>query len=345
MSVETDSVGARAASGESPGPVADNSQAPTSEGCPTPLGWADVLESVRAESAAWSLEVDGAVLHGRTLGAGRPVYFLNGITGDWELFCLLAWVLRDEFRCVLFDYRSRDSNEQASVESRPWRLTPSRLVQDLMALADSQHDSSFSVLAAPFGSLTALSALLERPERIERAVLLGGFAHRRLSRFERLLCGLGRYLSGDLSRVPLRATLQRTSHQRGFPPFDATRWDFFARNTCRTSIRDLAERASVMGTFDVRGQLSRIDRPVLLIRTEHEGAIFAAGEDELERDLLRATSELIPLAGQLAYLTHPHRVAKAVRSFLGDATLGQPGSCAGIGLDNSCCADHKDESP
>jgi pimeloyl-ACP methyl ester carboxylesterase len=299
------------------------------------LGWAEVLASFRAESAAWSVDVDGRSVQGRTLGVGRPLYFLNGISGDCELFCLLAWLLRDEFRCVLFDYPSGGAKG----------LTAARFVGDLMAVADAQHDRTFCLFAAPFGSLIALSALAEHPERIVGAIVLGGFARRRLSPFERLLCGLGRYVRGDLSRVPLRNTLQQASHQRGFPPFDATRWDFFVQNTNRTSVRDLAERASLMGRFDVTGGLSRIERPVLLIRTEHEGAVSAAGQDELERGLRQAKSESIPLAGQLAYLTHPHRVAKVVRSFFGEPTSEQSASCGTIGLDNSCCADHKDESP
>jgi pimeloyl-ACP methyl ester carboxylesterase len=331
MSVETDIAGDASAAKAT---HATEQSPPSSEGCPTPLGWAEVLQSFRAESAAWSLDVEGGLLRGRTLGRGRPFYFLNGISGNCELFCLLAWLLRDDFRCVLFDYRNGDSK----------RLTSSQLVDDLLAVADAQHDRTFSIFAAPFGSLVALCALSKQPDRIERAILLGGFARRNLSLFERLLCGLGSYFPGQLSRVPLRSTLQRASHQRAFPPFDASRWDFFAQNTSQTSSRDLAERASLMATFDLRGELRHIERPVLLIRTEHEGAIFSAGEDELERGLPQVSSESIPLAGQLAYLTHPHRVAKAVRSFLGEPSSQQPASCAAVGLDNSCCADHKDES-
>jgi pimeloyl-ACP methyl ester carboxylesterase len=332
MSVETNIVGN--ASADRAGQATEQPSLPSSEGCPSPLGWAEVLQSFRAESADWSVEVEGSLLRGRSLGRGRPLYFLNGISGNCELFCLVAWLLRDDFRCVLFDYRNSDTK----------RLTAIRLVDDLIAVADAQQDRTFSIFAAPFGSLVALSALVEYPERIERAILLGGFAHRRLSPFERLLCGFGHYLPGDLSRVPLRSTLQRASHQRGFPPFDASRWDFFAQNTSQTPIRDLAERARLMATFDLRGKLPRIERPVLLIRTEHEGAVFAAAEEELERELPQVSSESIPLAGQLAYLTHPHRVAKAVRSFLGEPSSQQQASCEAIGLDNSCCADHKDES-
>ncbi len=339
MSVETDFVGNAAA--DSAGEVIEDAPRPaSSEGCPTPLGWAEVLESVRGESTAWSIDVEGSLLHGRTLGRGRPLYFLNGITGDCELFCLLAWLLREDFRCVLFDYRTHAARGPA--DSTPFSAR--RLADDLLAVADAQHDQAFSLFAAPFGSLIALSAMADHPTRIERAVLLGGFAQRRLSRFERFLCGVGRFLPGTAAQVPLRGTLQTASHQRAFPPFDATRWGFFAQNTGQSPIRDLAQRASMMDQTDLRGSLSTIQQPVLLIRAEHEGAISAAGQEELERALPRATVEHMPLAGQLAYLTHPHRVAKAVRSFLIDAAAEERPACEAVGLDNSCCADHKDES-
>jgi pimeloyl-ACP methyl ester carboxylesterase len=214
----------------------------------------------------------------------------------------------------------------------------------LIAIADALGHRTFSLFAAPFGSLIALAALMEFPVRVERAILLGGFAHRRLSMFERLLCGLGHWMPGDLSRVPLRSTLQCASHQRSFPPFDATRWDFFAQNTSRTAIGDLAERALLLAEFDLRGHLSQVQQPVLLIRTENEGAISAAGQEELARELPRASVEQMPLAGQLAYLTHPHRVARAMRSFLGGASAEERPSCEASGLDNSSAPDHKDES-
>jgi pimeloyl-ACP methyl ester carboxylesterase len=342
MPVETDFAEAASAAVHFPEQVQG---AQPSEGCPTPLGWSEVLEAFRAESSVWSIEVSGASLAGRTLGKGRPLYFLNGISGSYQLFCLLAWLLRDEFRCVLFDYRSQLQNSAPGGPTRTDRPSLVQLVGDLFAVADAQNDRVFSVLAAPFGSVVALGALVEHPERIERAILLGGFAHRRLSRFERLLCLVGHYLTGPITRVPLHGTLQLASHQRGFPPFDATRWDFFAENTGQTPICDLADRAALLRTFDVRAQLKQVRQPVLLLRTEHEGAVSSAGRDELERGLPYAKSESMPLAGQLAYLTHPHRVAKAVRSFLGEASSERPASCQAIGLDNSCCADHKDESP
>jgi pimeloyl-ACP methyl ester carboxylesterase len=342
MSVETHPVG-NASADSAEIAVEHSLEAPPSETCPSPLGWTEVLESVRAESEHWSLDVEGAVLRGQTLGRGRPLYFLNGISGNRELFCLLAWLLKDDFCCVLFDYRSRASSTRAKGQ-RTQPLTRSVLAADLIAVADAQGHPTLSLFAAQFGSLVALATLMEFPIRVEQAILLGGFARRPLSPFERLLCGLGRWMPGDISKVPLRSTLQCASHQRSFPPFDATRWDFFAQNTSRTAIGDLADRAALFASFDLRGRLSQVHQRVLLIRTENEGSISAAGQEELERELPRASVEEMPLAGQLAYLTHPHRVARAMRSFLGGGSPGERPSCEAGSLDNSSASDHKDKS-
>ena len=52
MSVETDFVDN--ASADSAGEVIEDAPRPaSSEACPSPLGWAEVLESFRAESTAW----------------------------------------------------------------------------------------------------------------------------------------------------------------------------------------------------------------------------------------------------------------------------------------------------
>jgi pimeloyl-ACP methyl ester carboxylesterase len=162
MSVETDFAGH--VSAESAGPLMplapeaatqQEAGAPSSEACPTPLGWAEVLESFRAESTPWTVDVGGSLLQGRTLGHGQPLYFLNGISGNCELFCLLAWLLRDQYHCVLFDYRDRDSHAASGASAKSERLTVERLADDLLAVADAQHDSTFCVFAAPFGSLIA----------------------------------------------------------------------------------------------------------------------------------------------------------------------------------------------
>jgi pimeloyl-ACP methyl ester carboxylesterase len=294
----------------------------TPEGCPSPLGWAEVLKAVHSQSTPWRVQAGGHTITGRTLGAGPPLYFLNGFAGTSDLYCLMVWLLRDEFRCVVFDYPAPTGT-----------LTAEKLAEGLLAVADFHGDSPFSLFATSFGSVAALTAMSEAPTRIDRVILQAGFAHRGLSATERLLSGLGRFVPGTLASVPFWNTIEHANRQRSFPPFDQTRWMFFIENAGRTPIREVARRARLVASFDYRDRLGAIRQPVLLIRSEHEGLVSAGCVEELAHGLPHATVEMLHSTGPLAHLTHPHRLAKVVRTFLGERAL--EAAAAGSG-----CLDH-----
>src|SRR6516225_9671239 len=73
-------------------------------GCPPPLEWQDVLREFHRQADAWYLDRQSYRISGRTIGSGPPLYLLNGFSGTHELYALLAWLLQDRYRCVLFDY-------------------------------------------------------------------------------------------------------------------------------------------------------------------------------------------------------------------------------------------------
>jgi pimeloyl-ACP methyl ester carboxylesterase len=289
---------------------------PPTEGepCPTPLAASEVLREFRVESDAWSIEHNGATIRGRTIGRGTPLILLNGIGGTHELYALFAWLLRDEFRCVLFDY-----------PDDPGRRTVGDFASDLFAVASAQAGDRFAMYATSFGSLVALQAMLRSPERTSRAILQGGFAHRGLSLAERGLVRLGRFLSGNVARLPLRAAVQANNHRPWFPPFDETRWNLFLENTGAVGVQAIARRAAALRDTDLRAALPQIAQRVLLVRSEGEGLVSTRSIDELAAGLPNARSEWMHTSGHLPYLTHPHRLAKLVRDFLSEsASQHQP---------------------
>jgi pimeloyl-ACP methyl ester carboxylesterase len=146
---------------------------------------------------------------------------------------------------------------------------------------------------------------------------------------------VGSMLPGSLRHVPFRVAIQRASHLRCFPPFDEGRWSFFLDRTGRTLVRDLSDRAAAVGEFDLRPRLPQIESPVLLIRSENEGLVSADCHGELERGLPNATTEMLHSTGHLSYLTHPHRLAKCLRTFIGS----QVDSPASESTSHPCSAD------
>ena len=107
----------------------------TPEGCPSPLGWAEVLKAVHSQSALWQVKVGGDTITGRTLGAGPPLYFLNGFAGNSDLYCLIVWLLRDEFRCVVFDYAAPTGTHTAEkLAPGSWRSPTFKVIRPFRCL-------------------------------------------------------------------------------------------------------------------------------------------------------------------------------------------------------------------
>src|SRR5579872_6441239 len=211
--------------------------------CPPPLAWSEVLADFHKQADSWYLDRPNYRMSGRTLGTGPPLYLLNGLSGTHELYSLLVWLLRDRYRCVLYDY---------APGPRGHVLTLDDMADDLVAIADTCDDRAPSIFATSFGGLIAMTALARHPHRFPRAIVQAGFARRSLTWFERQCIDICRHVTGRLRHFPGRGAVQRHNHRRWFPPFDGTRWQFFLDNTGSVRLAELASRAAIVRNCDLR---------------------------------------------------------------------------------------------
>lgn len=324
---------------EAPAEIAQSSRitgesAAASSGCPSPVPWRQVIDAFNADAKHWKLDRGRYELEGSTWGDGPPLYFLHGLTAKRELFSLLVWLLRDTFRCVMIDL-------PGSRRGRPMRgrLSASDIADDVFAAADFNGDKRFQLFASSFSSIVALEALAAGQDRIERAVLQGGFAHLKLSLAERVLIRLGLLMPGHLNILIFRRTIQAYSHKRWFPPFDHGRWDLYVKTSGDVPMASIARRAAIIRDYDGRPKLGQIRQPVMLVRSEGEGIISSAAHEELASGLPDSRTEWLHSSGHLPFLTHPHRLANLIRPFyLGEAPV-EP--CA----DAACAANEPEPDP
>jgi pimeloyl-ACP methyl ester carboxylesterase len=281
------------------------------DGCPTPLGWKQVLETFHEQSTAWEVPRSNYTLRGRTWGNGPPLYLLCGMGGTSDSFCLLVYLLRDLFRCVVFDYPGTRDATSAGSNSKLESLR-----DDLLAIADFHGDRHFDLFATSFGSLVALETLLIAPDRVGHAVIQGGFCHRNLSFAERAIVRVGSLLPGRLRSLPGSKLVQEQNHRRWFPSLDPSRWQFFVDDAGQVSNATLAWRGALIRDTDLRSVLTLIQQPVLLIQCEGDGLVSRNCYDELAQGLPNAKTEWMHSAGHVPHLTNPHRLAKSIRDFL-----------------------------
>ncbi|REJ86337.1 MAG: alpha/beta hydrolase [Planctomycetota bacterium] len=279
------------------------------EPCPTPLAWQQVITAVHEEREEFTFACGGGRLRGATFGRGRPLYFLGPIAGDWDLFGLTAWLLREDYRCTFVELPSLGYTTDAATYL-------AECADAVIAAADQLEDGRIALLGASFGATVALAVMGAHTDRVETAVLFSATAGRRLTLIERAMLVWGGLLPGRLRQLPGWKGIQEQNHRRWFPPFDHSRFEFLLQNLGETSIAGAARRQAVLGGVDLRSRLAQIDQRVLVVRTEGEGRILAEHQRELQGALPAAVVEEMHNTGQLPYLTHPHRVAKLVRGFL-----------------------------
>ena len=257
------------------------------------------------------MNANGVEISGRTWGDGPPIYFLNGLNGTCDLFALSAWLFREDFRCVFFDYAA--SNTPRGIDD---------IVEDVFTIADHHGDNSVMLYGAEFGAMVALSAMKARPERVSRAVLQSAFARRRWTLSEKALFKLVDFWQNkSMADLPTHGFLTQQNNRPWFPPFDFGRWKFFADNVGSVPVRDVIARARMLGKADLRKDISQLAQPVYLVYTEGVGSRVNKQQQELESQLPNVQSEWLHTCGALPFLTHPHRLKKLIYPFLTEETL------------------------
>jgi aminoacrylate hydrolase len=286
----------------------------TQEGCPTPLAWQQVVDSVRREGVSHCCDTETTRMSAVSFGSGPPVYLLPGFLGDHEPVALIGWLLREEFTCVMVD-------PPASAFSK--RVAPADLLgrwaDSVLKLADRQGHDRLRIYGTSFGSQLALQMMITDPNRLLSVALHCAFARWRLTLFEKLVVALGRRSRRTVGGLKSAMRIQQQNNRRWFPSFDTTRWEFHRQNIAATPASEAALRAHIAARVDLRAGLPQADVPTLLIQTEGDGPAALAAQEDLLSRLPNVHVEQLDNTGRLPHLTHPHRLMKLLRNFWDDS--------------------------
>ncbi|HUQ70512.1 MAG TPA: alpha/beta hydrolase [Planctomycetaceae bacterium] len=315
------------------------------EGCPPPLRCRQVAENWHAIAEPWSLPDSRLGTHGTQAGTGTPLYFLNAFGGCAELFTLIAWLLRDQHRCVLMDWSSSagrhdhgsawswasgsvGTGTQSRARGTRKTSTLDDFADDILAAADHLGDRAFAVYGANFGTAVAARLAVNEPDRVTSVVLQGAWEQRRLSLGERALAWWYRGSNKSLSSWTSREEFQTANHRIWFPPLDPDRWAWFLEMTGSIPLALMAAQARAIDGVDLTHDYARLACPTMLLATEGAGRWSLDGQERIAAAHPRFRYEYLHSTGQHPYLTHPHRIAKLVKGHLSGEAESAEGCCS-----------------
>lgn len=279
--------------------------------CSTSLSMIQIVEKYEEESEQWEMESNLGLVKGRSIGEGEPVYFLNGAGLKSIHYSPVAWLLKDHYKCVLFDsplyFPQTCRRSKVSIES---------LSQMVREISDDRKDNQVTLFGSSFGSMIVLNSLSRYPDQFIRGIIQGGYSHRKLSLTEKTMARIGRLLPGTLGHIPSCKKIQEINHRLWLPLMDQGRWEFYQKHSAAIPVKTLSDQVKIMGKTDISRSLPEIKQPVLLIRTEGEGAVLEQCQEELEKSLPNSTTEWIHSCGLLPSISRPHAIAKLIRNYV-----------------------------
>lgn len=296
-------------------PTDPQSLPPGAEPCPAPLNWAEVVQAVAAETQTASIpcpgQGDDSQLVARVYGSGPPLYLLGGATGSSFLFDLTAYLLRETFTTVRLEHPNNPLQSLTLLE------TTGGSIRELVSGLGHEQPA---IYAAGYGCDVALDMQQRQPGFWSHLFLQNPSVTHPMYWRERFLHSLGRFFSRPMGTLPGWKAVQIENHQRYFPPFDGSRFEFLLNDLATTPVRDVSCREIASFKADWSRFLPALATPVVVIRTEGEGRTLELEAERFASLVPQVTTDWMHSAGHYPYLTHPHRLVKLLKQYL----LSQP---------------------
>ena len=251
------------------------------------------------------IDVPGAKLLVTQSGprSAPAIVAVGGWIGSGELWQQPLAALSGRWHTITYDHRGSG----ASI-CTPASITLYNLVADVFAVMDACGVERCVLAAESAGALTALSAALAHPQRIDKLVIVDGMFDRGVAPADDpFLKGLHANYPATLARfVDLCVPEEGMDHIK--------RW---GRQIIDRATQENAIALRVMGSLaTIRASLPNIKQPTLVLHGDRDVIVPLEQANLLASTLPHARLVVLEGAGHVPTLTQPQRVVDEMRAFL-----------------------------
>lgn len=243
---------------------------------------------------------EGFLLNAVAFGdPSNPVFLAHGgWVGSWELWQEPFQLMQHDWRCISYDHRGA-----GVTTASPALVTPQGLVDDVFRVMDFFDIDTCVLAGESLGAITAMSAALQRPDRIHGLVIVDGVTSAGASPPHPMIAGC---------RTDYGATVQRFV-DACVPEPDSEHLRRWGRQILLRADPEAAAR--MFESYDehpVTPQAALIEQPTLILHGERDVIVPPAVAHALVDVIAHAELVLIPQAGHVPTITRPQAVVEAI---------------------------------
>lgn len=255
-----------------------------------------------------TITANGADLHYRLEGPdGAPVVvFSNSLGTTLAMWDAQAAALSDDFRCLRYDTRGHG---RSSLPDGHFGIDD--LAADLAGLLDGLGIARAHVVGLSLGGMTGQSLAVDRPDLVERLVLVATAAH---------LPPRDLWLdrAAMVREKGMGAVAQSVVGRWFTPPAQESEGARLTRRCLEEEIspQGYAACCEAIGAMDLRGRIGAIRAPALVVSGAEDPATPPAMGREIAGLIPGAAFTTVPDAAHMIAIERPEALIALLRSFL-----------------------------
>ncbi len=286
--------------------------------CPQPL-----TDASGSELSAIEVELAGGErVDVVEAGVGPPILLVPGLSGDKEVFRHQIGPFSQKYRVIAPDLRLRFDGVRPRFD---------QFAHDVATILEKFEEPSASVLGLSFGGPIAMRFAALYPEKLRALILTNTLARLDLSHvgFNRTLLIPLAYFTSRFSPEPLMRRFADLWGRLGVWVYDASPGnervvDYQLDSAVRVSVTDGNGRMETFRGLDLRGDLSAIQTPALVIGGVADLYTLPEWQREIAALLPNSAYVEIPGGGHLSLISNAEIFNRAVLDWLAELPEARP---------------------
>ncbi len=260
------------------------------------------------------LQIKGANLYYEEYGAGHEtIVFSHGLLWSGRMFCDQIAVLKDQYRCITFDFRGQG---QSQVTQSGYDIES--LYADTIELIDVLGCSPCHFVGLSMGGFVGLRVAIRRPDLLKSLILIETSSDpeptENIGRY-RMLNFVARWIG---LRVVADRVMEIMFGQKFLnDPVRATlKHEWKERMVANHRIGITRAVSGVITRAGVTDQLGQIGTPTLIVVGDQDVATVPAKAERMHAAIPNSRLVVIPGAGHTSTVEEPVAVTAAMAEFL-----------------------------